>query len=72
MRKTPKSPGEKSVKDIKRATRKQCSPEEKIRIVSDVIQDLHSPHGSRTPILCARLSEDPAPTRLSHVDEQQK
>ena len=35
MRKTPKSPGEKIVKDIKRATRKQYSSEEKIRIVLD-------------------------------------
>ena len=35
MRKTPKSPGEKVVKDIKRATRKHYSSEEKIRIVLD-------------------------------------
>ena len=35
MRKTTKSPGEKIVKDIKRATRKQYSAEEKIRIVLD-------------------------------------
>ena len=35
MRKTLKSPGEKIVKDIKRATRKQYSSEEKIRIVLD-------------------------------------
>ncbi|WP_299693853.1 transposase, partial [uncultured Tateyamaria sp.] len=35
MRKTTKSPGEKIVKDIKRATRKQNSSEEKIRIVLD-------------------------------------
>ncbi len=35
MRKTPKSSGEKVVKDIKRATRKQYSSEEKIRIVLD-------------------------------------
>ncbi|WP_424978388.1 transposase, partial [Leisingera sp. S232] len=33
MSKTSKSPGEKVVKDIKRATRKQYSAEEKIRIV---------------------------------------
>ncbi len=32
---TRKSPGEKIVKDIKRATRKQYSSEEKIRIVPD-------------------------------------
>jgi len=32
---TRKSPGEKRVKDIKRATRKQYSSEEKIRIVLD-------------------------------------
>jgi hypothetical protein len=35
MRKTPKSPGDKIVKDIKRATRKHYSSEEKIRIVQD-------------------------------------
>ena len=35
MRKTTKSPGEKIVKDIKRATRKQYSAEEKIRSVLD-------------------------------------
>lgn len=35
MRKTTKSPGEKIVKDFKRATRKQYSSEEKIRIVLD-------------------------------------
>lgn len=35
MRKTTKSPSEKIVKDIKRATRKQYSAEEKIRIVLD-------------------------------------
>ena len=35
MRKTTKSPGEKIVKDIKRATRKHYSAEEKIRIVLD-------------------------------------
>tara|TARA_R110002072_G_scaffold293511_1_gene462931 strand:+ start:193 stop:384 length:192 start_codon:yes stop_codon:yes gene_type:complete len=34
-RTTPKSPGEKIVKDIKRATRKHCSSEETIRIVLD-------------------------------------
>ena len=35
MRKTTKSPGEKVVKDIMRATRKHYSAEEKIRIVLD-------------------------------------
>ena len=35
MRKTTKSPSEKIVKDIKRATRKHYSSEEKIRIVLD-------------------------------------
>ena len=35
MRKTTKSPGEKIVKDINRATRKHYSSEEKIRIVLD-------------------------------------
>jgi len=34
-RKTKKMPGEKIVKDIKRATRKHCSSEEKIRIILD-------------------------------------
>jgi len=38
MRKKTKSPGEKIVKDIKRATRKQYSAEEKIRIVLDVLR----------------------------------
>ena len=33
MRKTPKSPGDKIVKDFKRAARKHYSSEEKIRIV---------------------------------------
>ena len=35
MRQPTKSPGDKIVKDIKRATRKQFSSEEKIRIVLD-------------------------------------
>ena len=35
MRKTPKSPGEKIVKDIKRATRKHYSSEEKVKTVLD-------------------------------------
>ena len=35
MRKTTKSPSEKIVKDIKRATRRHYSSEEKIRIVLD-------------------------------------
>ena len=35
MRTTTKSPGEKIVKDIKRATRKHYSSEEKIRIILD-------------------------------------
>jgi len=35
MRKTTKTPGEKIVKDIKRATRKQYSSEEKVGIVLD-------------------------------------
>ena len=38
MRKTTKSPGEKIVKDIKRATRKQYSAQEKIRIVLDCLR----------------------------------
>ena len=41
---TRKSPGEKLVKDIKRATRKQYSSEEKIRIVLDGLrgEELHA------------------------------
>ena len=39
MRKTTKSPGEKIVKDIKRATRKHYSSEEKIRIVLDGLRN---------------------------------
>ena len=35
MRKSTKSPSEKTVKDIKRATRKHYSSEEEIRIVLD-------------------------------------
>jgi len=38
MRKTAKSPGEKIVKDIERATRKQYSSEEKRRIVLDSLR----------------------------------
>ena len=50
MIKTPKSAGEKIVKDIKRATRKHYSSEEKIRIVldglrgEDSIAELCRPH----------------------------
>ena len=48
---TRKSPGEKIVKDIKRATRKHYSSEEKIRIVLDglrgenSIDEICRPHG---------------------------
>jgi transposase len=42
MRKTTKSPGEKIVKDTKRATRKQYSSEEKIRIVLDGLRGEYS------------------------------
>ena len=35
MRNTAKSPGEKIVTDIKRATRKQYSSKEKVRVVLD-------------------------------------
>jgi len=44
MRKTTKSPGEKIVKDIKRATRKHYSSEEKIRIVLDRGGRVNSDH----------------------------
>ena len=45
MRKTTKSPGEKIVKDIKRATRKHYSSEEKIRIVLDGLRGLCCTNG---------------------------
>jgi hypothetical protein len=54
---TRKSPGEKIVKDIKRATRKQYSSEEKIRIVLDGLrgedngQQLQRPSGARLACL---------------------
>ena len=63
MRKTTKSPGEKIVKDIKRATRKHYSSEEKIRIVLDGLRgedrlqsaELIGDHQSRaTPSEAAR------------------
>lgn len=49
---TRKSPGEKIIKDIKRATRKQYSAEEKTRIV------LYGLHGEETvaELCCRRLS----------------
>ena len=49
MRKTIKSPGEKIVKDIKRATRKHYSSEEKIRIVLDGLRGEDS-----IAVLCRR------------------
>ena len=49
MRKTTKSPGEKIVKDIKHATRKHYSSEEKIRIVLDGLRGEDS-----TAELCRR------------------
>jgi transposase len=49
MRQTSKSHGEKIVKDIKRATRRQYSLEEKIRIVLDVLRGEESIAG-----LCRR------------------
>ncbi len=56
MRKTPKSPGEKIVKDIKRATRKHYSSEEKIRIVLDGLRgednETLSAIGPRTMVEC--------------------
>ena len=42
MRKTTKSPGGKIVKDIERATRKHCSPEEKVRIMLDGLRGADS------------------------------
>ena len=56
MRQTTKSPGEKIVKDIKRATRKQYSSEEKIRIVLDGLRgednETLSAIGPRTMVEC--------------------
>ncbi|WP_369758028.1 MULTISPECIES: hypothetical protein [Falsihalocynthiibacter] len=53
---TRKSPGEKIVKDIKRATRKQYSSEEKIKIVLDGLRDEDnetlSAIGPRTVVEC--------------------
>ena len=57
MRKTTKRPGEKIVKDIQRATRKQYSAEEKIRIVldglrgEDSIAELYRREGVIPPFL---------------------
>ena len=42
MRQPTKGPGEKIVKDIRRATRKQYSSEEKIRIVLDGLRGEYS------------------------------
>jgi hypothetical protein len=49
---TRKSPGEKIVKDIKRATRKHYSSEEKIRIVLDGLRGkrIKVTHGPRLPL----------------------
>ncbi len=59
MRKTAKSPGEKIVKDIKRATRKQYSSEEKIRIVLDGLRgednETLSAIGPRTTVECGAV-----------------
>ena len=53
---TRKSPGEKFVKDIKRATRKHYSSEEKIRIVLDGLRgednETLSAIGPRTMVEC--------------------
>ena len=48
MRKTTKSRGEKIVKDLKRATRKHYSSEEKIRIVLDGLRGEEVVAGFRT------------------------
>jgi len=57
---TRKSPGEKIVKDIKRATRKQYSSEEKIRIVLDGLRgednETLSAIGPRTMVECRAVS----------------
>ena len=51
---TRKSPGEKLVKDIKRATRKQYSSEEKIRIILDGLrgEDSIAEHLATFPYAC--------------------
>ena len=54
MRKTTNSPGEKIVKDIKCATRKQYSSEEKIRIVLD---GLHGEESSAELCRCEGISQ---------------
>jgi len=57
---TRKSHGEKIVKDIKRATRKQYSSEEKIRIVLDGLRgednETLSAIGPRTMVECRAVS----------------
>jgi len=57
---TRKSPGEKIVKDIKRATRKHYSSEEKIRIVLDVATISEQfgwlPHSTRAALTGLRKS----------------
>ncbi|MDH5451928.1 MAG: hypothetical protein OEX14_01130 [Paracoccaceae bacterium] len=52
MRKTTKSPGEKIVKDIKRATRKHYSSEEKFRIVPDGLRGEDSIAGRPRRLYC--------------------
>ena len=54
MRKTLNSPGEKIVKDIKRATRKHYSSEEKIRIVLDGLAAWNPTASCRCYGLCQR------------------
>ena len=51
---TPKMSSERIVKDIRRATRKQYSAEEKIRIVLDGLRGEHS-----IAELCRREGDDP-------------
>ena len=60
MRKATNSPGEKVVKDIKRATRKQYSSEEKIRIVPEngLLIIVQAPDTHAQKIVDAVLVED--------------
>ena len=62
MRKTTNSPAEKIVKDIKRATRKLYSSEEKIRIVLDGLRG-----EDRIAELCGPSTKRNGRSRLSYL-----
>lgn len=71
MRKTTKSPGEKIIKDIKRATRKLYSAQEKIRIVldglrgEDSIAELYHREGRTTNAITRAWGQELAHWRIS-------